>query len=75
MALESSCVPTEVGYSTKFDSKPTPYQLKNIGNAGKIRFCLGFCFGEKFILKGENKKLEKEIIHLQKQLHTGRKRR
>ena len=37
ISVESSRVPTEVEYSTKFDQKTTQYELKNMSNVEKRR--------------------------------------
>ena len=38
IGIESSLVPTEVDYTTKFDPKPTPYELNNMGNSQQNTF-------------------------------------
>ena len=59
ICVQSSCVPTEVDYSTKVDQKPTQCELKTLINAGKRRFWNN---REKQILKAETN--GKNIIHL-----------
>ena len=61
IGIELIQVTTGVDYTTTIDPKPTREELYNIGNALKT---LSWKNRGKQILKVENEKMEKQIIHI-----------
>ena len=65
-------VKTEVDYTTTIDPKPKMEELYNTGNAEEKPCCKNR--GKK-LLKSENQKMERQIIHLKKSYISLKKRK
>ena len=72
ICVQSSCVPTEVDYSTKVDQKPTQDELNNMVHAEKGRL---WDNREKQTLKVENEKKGKTTYSYKKSYITFKERR